>query len=88
MAITSMALNHTADPVELLRRPINARVQSGGVVAVADWLINQVPVPRELTEGIDVQTEEPYHPDHHANPEQMHTLYGANSLVRLHLWKY
>lgn len=70
LAISTFALHHFIDPVDMLRR-MSERVKSGGVVAVADWLAG-VPVPQ--TDEIDFSGKEPYHPHHNAHPSGMGTV--------------
>lgn len=75
VAITSMALHHFAQPVNVLRR-LGQRVKSGGAVIVVDWL-NNLPLPRNSTRGGEQQEKEPYHPQHNADPERMESVHGT-----------
>lgn len=69
VAVTSMALHHFADPVDMLRH-LGQRVESGGAVVVTDWL-NEIPVPRNSTGGGEGREKKPYHPTHNADSGHM-----------------
>lgn len=67
-AITSMALHHFPDPVDMLRR-LSQRVKPGGTVIIADWL-NDIPLPRDSTD------KKPYHPSQNADAKDMEERHG------------
>lgn len=71
LAITSMALHHFHDPVDMLRR-LAKRVKPGGTVVVVDWL-NDIPLPRNST---GEKSKKPYHPSQNADSDDMEEVHG------------
>ncbi|KAK4505978.1 hypothetical protein PRZ48_003943 [Zasmidium cellare] len=74
-AITSMALHHFTNPVEMLRI-LARRVRTGGTVVVADWLKDVPLPPRQSSDEGERKKRKPYHPVQNADPEDMETIHG------------